>query len=45
MDSFDLNKLIYGDLLDPDVLDKLGNVDLGIGCKYIDIRYMILIRE
>ena len=33
MDGFDINKLIYGDLLDPDVLVKLGNVDLGIGGK------------
>jgi len=33
MDRFDINKLIYGDLLDPDVLEKLGNVELGIEGK------------
>jgi hypothetical protein len=31
MESFDINKLIFGDLLDADELGKLGNVDLGIG--------------
>ena len=40
--DFDLNKLIYGDLLDPDILDKLGNVDLGLGCKYLDLSFKTL---
>ena len=31
MESFDLKKLIFGDLLDADELGKLVNVDLGIG--------------
>ena len=43
--DFDLNKLIYGDLLDPDILDKLGNVDLGLGCKYKDLSFDCLEEE
>lgn len=31
MESFDLNKLIFGDLLDAEELGKLVNIDLGIG--------------
>ena len=40
--DFDLNKLIYGDLLDPDILDKLGNVDLGLGRKHLDLSFKTL---
>ena len=33
MDRGELNKLIFGDLLDPDLLGKLGNIDLGLEGK------------
>ena len=43
MESFDINKLIFGDLLDADELGKLGNVDLGIGGNHSHFQSLLYI--